>query len=92
MFSLSKFCKLKEFYGLVPQYLKLESTVGQTVNVDLNPSSSKSSYQDLPEEERQKYKDLLFSLETFNVSDHNLLCSLQCKKYFDLLMIMSNHR
>jgi hypothetical protein len=42
-----------------PQYLKLERTDGQTVKVDLNPSSSKSSYQDLPEEERQKNKDLL---------------------------------
>ena len=26
------------------------------------------------------------------LNDHNLLCSLQCKKYFNLLMIMSNHR
>jgi hypothetical protein len=33
-----------ESYGLVPQYLKLESTDGQTVRVDFNPSSSKSSY------------------------------------------------
>jgi hypothetical protein len=48
--------KIKEF-GLVPQYLKLESTDGQTVKVDFNPSSSKSSYQDLPEDERQKFKD-----------------------------------
>jgi hypothetical protein len=45
-----------ESYGLVPQYLKLESTDGQTVKVDFNPSSSKSSYQDLSEEERQKIK------------------------------------
>jgi hypothetical protein len=45
-----------ESYGLVPQYLKLESTDGQTVKVDFNPSSSKSSYQDLSEEERQKLK------------------------------------
>jgi hypothetical protein len=37
-----------ESYGL------LESTDGQTVKVDFNPSSSKSSYQDLPEKERQK--------------------------------------
>ena len=51
-----------ESYGLVPQYLKLESTDGQTVKVDFNPSSSKSSYQDLPEEDRQKTKDLLFIL------------------------------
>jgi hypothetical protein len=29
----------------------------------------KSSYQDLPEEERQKIKDLLFILEKFNVSE-----------------------
>jgi hypothetical protein len=43
-----------ESYDLVPQYLKLESTDGQTANVDFHPSSSKSSYQDLPEEERQK--------------------------------------
>ena len=43
-----------ESYVLVPQYLKLESTYGQTVKVDFNPSSSKSSYQDLPEKERQK--------------------------------------
>jgi hypothetical protein len=50
-------------YGLVPQYLQLESTDGQTVKVDFNPSSSKSSYQDSPEEERQKIKDLLFILE-----------------------------
>jgi hypothetical protein len=26
------------------------------------------------------------------LNDHNLLCSLQCKKQFDLLMITSNHR
>jgi hypothetical protein len=58
-----------ESYGLVPQYLKLESTDGQTVKVDFNPSSSKSSYQDLPEEERQKIKDLLFILEKNNVSE-----------------------
>ena len=45
---------LVESYGLVPQYLQLESTDGQTGKVDVNPSSSKSSYQDLPEEERQK--------------------------------------
>jgi hypothetical protein len=31
--------------------------------------SSKSSYQDLSEEERQNIKDLLFILEKFNVSD-----------------------
>ena len=57
-----------ESYGLVPQYLKLESTDGQIVKVDFNPSS-KSSYQDLTEEERQKIKDLLFILEKFNVSE-----------------------
>jgi hypothetical protein len=46
-------------------YLKLESTDGQAAKVDFNPSSSKSSYQDLPEEERQKIKDLLFILENY---------------------------
>ena len=51
---------VESFYGLVPQYLKLESTDGQIVKVNFNPSSSKSSYQDLSEEERQKIKDLLF--------------------------------
>ena len=45
-----------ESYGLVPQYLRLESTDGQTVKVDFNPSFSKSSYQDLPEEERKNLK------------------------------------
>ena len=50
-------------------FFKLGSTDGQTVKVDFNPSSSKSSYQDLPEEERQKNKDLLFILETFKVSE-----------------------
>ena len=58
-----------EYYGLVPQYLKLESTDGQTVKVDFNPLSRKSSYQDLPEGERRKIKDLLFILEKFNVSE-----------------------
>jgi hypothetical protein len=58
-----------ESYGLVLQYLKLESTDGQTAKVDFNPSSNKSSYQDLPEEERQKIKDLLFILEKPNVSE-----------------------
>ena len=52
-----------ESYGLVPQYLKLESTDGQTVQYDFNPSINKPSFQDLPEEERQKNKDLLFILE-----------------------------
>ena len=37
--------------------------------MDFNPSSSKSSYQDLPAEERQKNKDLLFILEKCNVSE-----------------------
>ena len=58
-----------ESYGLVPQNLRLESTDGQTVKVDFNPSSSTSSYQDLLKEERQKNKDLLFILEKFNVSE-----------------------
>jgi hypothetical protein len=59
-----------ESYGLVPQYLKLESTDGQTVKVDFNPSSRKSSYQDLPEEERQTIKDLLIILEKSNISEN----------------------
>jgi hypothetical protein len=58
-----------ESYCLVPQYLKLESTDGQTAKVDFNPLSRKSSYQDLSEEERQRIKDLLFILEKFNVSE-----------------------
>ena len=55
--------------ALLPQYLKLESSDGQTIKFDFNPSSSKSSYQDLSEEERQKIKDLLFILEKLNVSE-----------------------
>lgn len=43
-----------ESYGLVPQYLKLESADGQTVKVDFKTSSSGSSYQDLSELEKQK--------------------------------------
>ena len=53
--------KMKEFKSkaetalwLAESYGLLESTDGQTVKVDFNPSSSTSSYQDLPEEERQK--------------------------------------
>ena len=45
------------------------STDGQTAKFDFNPSSSKSSYQDLPEEVRQQIKDLLFILEKNNVSE-----------------------
>ena len=69
----SKSRKIKEFkskaetalwfvqsYGLVPQYLKLQGTDGQTVKVDFNPSSSNSSYQ-----ERQQIKDLVCILEKF---------------------------
>jgi hypothetical protein len=41
----------------------MRKTDGQTVKIDFNPSSSKSAYQDLPEEERQKNKDLSFILE-----------------------------
>jgi mRNA-degrading endonuclease RelE of RelBE toxin-antitoxin system len=41
----------------------MRKTDGQTVKIDFNPSSSKSAYQDLPEEERQKIKDLSFILE-----------------------------
>ena len=55
------------------QYLKLESTDGQTVKVDFNPSSSKSSDQDLPEEERQNIKHLLFTLEKNNVSESDYM-------------------
>jgi hypothetical protein len=58
-----------ESYGLVLQYLQLESTDGQTVKVYFNPSSSKSSYQDLPEDEKQKIKDLLFIFKKINVSE-----------------------
>jgi SpoVK/Ycf46/Vps4 family AAA+-type ATPase len=75
-----------ESYGL------LESTDGQTVKVDFNPSSSKSSCQDLPEEERQKIKDLLFILEKFNVSESAYRELTVFCDGFDLLMIMSNHR
>jgi serine protease inhibitor len=67
---------LVESYGLVPQYLQLESTDydPKTAKVDFNPSSSKSAYQDLPEEERQQihhlnsfiFLDLLFSVISEN--------------------------
>ena len=43
--------------------------MGRLIKVDFNPLSSISSYQDLPEEERQRIKDLLFILEKFNVSE-----------------------
>jgi hypothetical protein len=39
------------------------------LKIDFNSSSSKSSYQDSPEEERQTIKDLLFFLEKCNVSE-----------------------
>jgi hypothetical protein len=48
---------------------KLESTDGQTGKVDFNPSSSKSSYQDLPDKERPKIQDLLLICENFNVCE-----------------------
>ena len=55
--------KIKEFKSkaeaalwFAESYSLLESTDGQTVKVDFNPSSSKSSYQDLPEEEKKKLK------------------------------------
>jgi hypothetical protein len=62
---------LAKSYGLVLQYLQLGSTDGQAVKVDFNPSSCKSAYmyQDLPEEQRQIIKDLLFILEKLNVSE-----------------------
>ena len=62
---------LAKSYGLVLQYLQLGSTHGRTVKVDFNPSSCKSAYmyQDLPEEQRQIIKDLLFILEKLNVSE-----------------------
>jgi hypothetical protein len=60
-----------ESYGLVPQYLKLESTDGQTVKVDFIPSSSKSSMCLPVFSEKWVYKQVL--------NYHNLLCSLQCK-------------
>jgi hypothetical protein len=52
-----------------PTLKQLESTDGQSAKVDFNRSSSKSSYQDLPEE-RQKIKDFensfpLFAVPTF---------------------------
>jgi hypothetical protein len=73
-----------ESYGLVPQYLKLEST---------------SQY--LYQNGSPKLQYLLFRIMCIFsakwvckqvLSDHNLLCSLQCKTHSDLLMIMSNHR
>ena len=52
--------KIKEFkskaetaFWFAESYGLLESTDGQTVKVDFNLSSSKSSYQDLSEEERR---------------------------------------
>ena len=68
--SFRKLLKIKEFKSkaetalwFAESYGLLESTDGQTVKVDFNLSSSKSSYQDLPEEERRNIKDLLFILE-----------------------------
>jgi hypothetical protein len=64
---------------IVPQYLKLESTDGQTVKVYFNPSSSKSSYQDLSEEERQKIKDLLLTVQKLENDMMNSVCQ-SCKQ------------
>ncbi|CAG2186020.1 unnamed protein product [Mytilus edulis] len=59
-----------ESYGLVPQYIKLQSSIGEAFKVDFQPTDyNKSSFQDLPDEEKQKIKDLLFILEKFNVSE-----------------------
>jgi hypothetical protein len=67
--------------------------MGRLLNVDFNPSSSKSSYQDLPEEERQKIKDLLFILEKFNgtlkkepvIENVRAICWIVPQKYLLLL-------
>ena len=74
--SFRKLPKIKEFKSkaetalwFAESYGLLESTDGQTVKVDFNLSSSKSSYQDLPEEGRRNIKDLLFILEKINVSE-----------------------
>ena len=74
--SFRKLPKIKEFKSkaetalwFAESYGLLETTDGQTVKVDFNLSSSKSSYQDLPEEGRRNIKDLLFILEKNNVSE-----------------------
>ena len=74
--SFRKLLKIKEFKSkaetalwFAESYGLLETTDGQTVKVDFNLSSSKSSYQDLPEEGRRNIKDLLFILEKINVSE-----------------------
>lgn len=76
-----------ESYGLVPQYIKLQSSIGEAFKVDFQPTDyNKSSFQDLPDEEKQKIKDLLFILEKFNVSESAyreliLYCDLLPRKY-----------
>ena len=58
-----------ESYGLTPSYLKLQSSNGKDIKIDFKATSSSSSYQQLPNDEKQKIKDLLFILEKFNVSE-----------------------
>ncbi|CAC5421897.1 Tyrosine-protein kinase receptor Tie-1,Tyrosine-protein kinase Shark,Melanoma receptor tyrosine-protein kinase,Ack-related non-receptor tyrosine kinase,Tyrosine-protein kinase ZAP-70,Vascular endothelial growth factor receptor 1,Receptor tyrosine-protein kinase erbB-4,Tyrosine-protein kinase SYK,Tyrosine-protein kinase Fer [Mytilus coruscus] len=59
-----------ESYSLVPQYIKLQSCVGEAVKVDFQPTDyNKSSFQDFSYKEKQKIKDLLFILEKINVSE-----------------------
>jgi hypothetical protein len=73
MLLLSNFCKLK-FNCFTFSNSSDNIANGQSVKVDFNPSSSKFSYQDLPEEERQKIKYLLFILEKFNVRELTVFC------------------
>jgi mRNA-degrading endonuclease RelE of RelBE toxin-antitoxin system len=60
------------------------------LKVDFNPWSSKSSYQDLPEEERQKIKDLLFILEKNNVSESAYIIANYRKGQHDKVLNSTN--
>jgi hypothetical protein len=69
--------------GYFPEFLESTDYDPKTAKVDFNPSSSKSAYQDLPEEERQQIQDLLFILERTLFSNSMLSLSNFCKLKFN---------
>ncbi|CAG2186655.1 unnamed protein product [Mytilus edulis] len=73
-----------ESYGLVPQYIKLQSSIGEAFKVDFQPTDyNKSSFQDLLDEEKQKLR-ICYGL-TLSSKDQNVFCIVNCKEDYDSL-------
>ena len=77
-------------------YIEIHATQAQVANISYHHPSKYLNQNVSPQLQYLLFRIMCLFPEQWVskqvLNDHNLLCSLQCKKHFDLLMIMSNHR